>query len=267
MAGGVNRAGVFAEYHREALKPEGANVVSERSQKNASEASPLPEWEQALDRLEQSLREAAADIVLLRRSLQSSAKEARQAGPELVSGPEPGPEPAPEPVPESAPNAAESWEAAPESASPTAEPTPIASEQAKPKRESQRLSAFDRLWDRVEQEKLEKAENESGKKQEADEPERRGLEALPQQYLMTVEDRESKVDLVPLHRSLAGLPGMEEVSLVSYANGVAVVSMRVEGELSLEKLGEVVATAMDRECEVIPQDKTKIYLRLRAGER
>ena len=98
-------------------------------------------------------------------------------------------------------------------------------------------------------------------------PVEHGLEALPQHYLMTVEDRETKVDLVPLHRSLASLPGMEEVSLVSYANGVAVVSLRLEGELSLEQLGEVVATAMDRECEVIPQDKTKIYLRLKASER
>lgn len=217
--------------------------MSKRSQKNAGEASQPPEWLQALDRLERSLREAAADVVLLRQSLQSDGQDAGQAGSEVASA-----------------------EALPAASAPerTSEPTPITAEAIVPKGESGRLAAFDRLWDRVEEEKLEKV---SGKEPEEASPARRGLDSLPQQYLMTVEDRETKVDLVPLHRSLASLPGMEEVSLVSYANGVAVVSLRLEGELSLEQLGEVVATAMDRECEVIPQDKTKIYLRLKASER
>lgn len=236
--------------------------MSKRSQSNASEASPPPEWLHALDRLERSLREAAADVVLLRQSLQSGGQDAGQAGPAAAPAAPPPPASAPESgAPE--PAAPTSEPAAPEPV-PTSAPPPITPEAIAPKGESGRLAAFDRLWDKVEQEKLDK---ESGKEPEEAAPEHRGLDSLPQQYLMTVEDRESKVDLVPLHRSLASLPGMEEVSLVSYANGVAVVSLRLEGELSLEQLGEVVATAMDRECEVIPQDKTKIYLRLKASER
>ncbi len=234
--------------------------MSKGSEKSASDRLvQVPEWQHALDRLERSLREAAADVVLLRQSLQSDGQAGYEAPP-----PEPSP---PVPAPEATPPASASEptpitpESEPEASS---EPTPITPKPFVAKGESGRLAAFDRLWDRVEEEKLEK---ESGKEPEAAEPERRGLESLPQHYLMTVEDRETKVDLVPLHRSLASLPGMEEVSLVSYANGVAVVSLRLEGELSLEQLGEVVATAMDRECEVIPQDKTKIYLRLKASER
>ncbi len=117
-------------------------------------------------------------------------------------------------------------------------------------------SPFERLWERLEQERIEK-------QQPAEEVARRGLDLLPRQYLMTVEDRERTVDLVPLHRALQNLAGVEEVSLVSFANGVPVVSVRTDRELDLDRLPGLVTTAMDRECEVIPQDNGRIHLRLK----
>jgi hypothetical protein len=116
---------------------------------------------------------------------------------------------------------------------------------------------FERLWERLEQERADKQQP-----QEAVE-ERRGLDLLPRQYMMTVEDRERAVDLIPLHRALQRLTGVEEVSLVSFANGVPVVSVRTDRELDLDKMRSAVETAMDRECEVIPQDNGRVYLRLR----
>lgn len=123
-------------------------------------------------------------------------------------------------------------------------------------------SAFDRLWDRIE------SEQESKDEEPPAEPsaERRGLDLLPQHYLITVEDREGSVDLVPLHRALMGVKGVEEISLVSYANGVPVISVQAEGELDLEQLDSAVGRAMDRQCEVIPQENGKLYLRMRARE-
>ena len=123
-------------------------------------------------------------------------------------------------------------------------------------------SAFDRLWDRIESDQESKDEEPPAEPAE----ERRGLDLLPQRYLITVEDREGSVDLVPLHRALIGVEGVEEVSLVSYANGVAVISLQAEGELDLEQLDSAVGKAMDRQCEVIPQDNGKLYLRMQARE-
>jgi len=115
---------------------------------------------------------------------------------------------------------------------------------------------FERLWERLEQERLEK-------QQPPEEVEVRGLDLLPRQYLMTVEDRERAVDLIPLHRALQKLTGVQEVSLVSFANGVPVVAVRTDRELDLDQMRSSVETAMDRQCEVIPQDNGRVYLRLK----
>lgn len=93
----------------------------------------------------------------------------------------------------------------------------------------------------------------------------RGVDLLPHQYLVTVEDQESAVELAPLQRALAGVAEMEDISLVSFANGVPVVSLRVVGELDLDRLKEAVSIAMDRECEVIPQDNGRLHLSLKSG--
>jgi hypothetical protein len=131
-----------------------------------------------------------------------------------------------------------------------------------PAEETPTGASFDRLWDKIERERSERA---PPPEEIADQ--RRGLELLPQHYLMTVEDREGRVSLVPLHRGLQTLPGIEEVTLVSYANGVPVISLRTKSELSLDVLGEVVGRVMDRSCEVIQQDVGKLYLRMKSTSR
>jgi hypothetical protein len=115
---------------------------------------------------------------------------------------------------------------------------------------------FERLWERLEQERIEK-------QQPPAEAEVRGLDLLPRQYLMTVEDRERAVDLIPLHRALQSLTGVQEVSLVSFANGVPVVALRTDRELDMDRMRASVEAAMDRQCEVIPQDNGRTHLRLK----
>jgi hypothetical protein len=128
---------------------------------------------------------------------------------------------------------------------------------AEPSERSSSGASFEQLWDRIEHERREKGVDAEGPAAE-----RRGLDLLPQQYLMTVEDRETKVDLVPLHRALLGLVPVENIALLSFANGVPVISLHSEGELDLERLGAAVSNAMDRDCEVIAQDTGRLFLRL-----
>lgn len=141
---------------------------------------------------------------------------------------------------------------------PAAPPQPV--EPAAPTDQESGYSPFERLWERVERERLERQQ------QVIEEPERRGLDLLPRHYVMTVEDRERRVDLVPLHRALQGLPGIEEVTLVSFANGVPVVAVRTDRDLDTDRLRTAVAAAMDRQCEVISQDNGRVFLRLTPHE-
>ena len=206
----------------------------------ASSASQRPEWQDALDTLERALREASQAVALLRQGLEGYPAHGDAASAPAMAGPEP------------TPIGSMTAASTPSLAQPIEEPAAA--------REPAAFSTFDRLWDRLERERMER-QAETAPAASAD-PLTPGQLQL---YLMTVEDREGKVDLVSLHRSLASLPGMEEVSLVTYANGVPVVSLRVGGELDLDRLGHAVSTAMDRQCEVIPQDRGKIYLRLKAS--
>ena len=241
-------------------------------------------WQQTLETLERSLREASQAITLLRRQMEADGPEAHQDGAALdADRPEAHQDGAaldadrPDAHQDGAALDADRPEThqngaaleAEDRKAPAAEdvtegdvaPAPPQEPAAAPMRPAG-LSTFDRLWDRIERERTEKQEEPSPTALSG----RRGLDRLPQQYLMTVEDREGKVDLTPLHRALAGLPGADEISLVSYSNGVPVVSLRVEGELDFDQLRDAVSTAMDRECEVIPQDMGKLYLRMKARQ-
>jgi len=79
---------------------------------------------------------------------------------------------------------------------------------------------------------------------------RRGLDLLPRTYRITVEDKRRGVDLVPLHRALLSLEGVRDMSLLSYTNGVAIVSVETAGPLDERQLGATVSRAMARQAVV-----------------
>lgn len=121
-----------------------------------------------------------------------------------------------------------------------------------------RLSSFEGVWERLERERKERSDVDI-----SDIAEVRGLGHLPQTYRITVEDRDgTPVDLVPVHRALLTFAPADNISLVNYAGGVPIVSIQVEGELDLERLATVIGKATSKHCEVIPQDKGKLFLRL-----
>jgi hypothetical protein len=181
----------------------------------------LAEWGGTLEDIERNLRAALQAVEALRGGLEAGAPPRFQVVPPPPAAP--ASEPAPEPI-------AGGGSAA--------------------------HSPFERLWDRLEQERVEK-------QAPAQVEERRGLDLLPRSYLMTVEDKDTTVDLVPLHRALLSVMGVQEIALVSFANGVPVVSMRTDREVDLDQLGRAVSSAMDRECEVIQQDNGRLFLRLK----
>ncbi len=95
----------------------------------------------------------------------------------------------------------------------------------------------------------------------------RGLGNLPKSYRMTIEDRDgTPVDLIPIHRALLAFAPADDVSLVSFTNGTAVISMRTTEKLDLEQLSSVISAATSRECEVIEQAQGKLFLRLTVEE-
>lgn len=125
-----------------------------------------------------------------------------------------------------------------------------------------RLSSFEGVWERLERERKERSEGDIEEIADV-----RGLEHLPQTYRITVEDRDgTPVDLVPVHRALLTFAPADSISLVSFANGVPVVSVQTEGELDLERLAATIGAATSRQCEVIPQEKGKLFLRLSSEE-
>jgi hypothetical protein len=93
-------------------------------------------------------------------------------------------------------------------------------------------------------------------------PPRRGFDLLPKTYRVTVEDKRRGVDLVPLHRALLGMDGVKDMSLLSYSNGVAIVSIEMVHELDPEGLRAAVARAMSREAKVEVHNETTMVVKL-----
>ena len=121
---------------------------------------------------------------------------------------------------------------------------------------------FQNVWERLQREREERSA--APVEEVADV---RGLGNLPQSYRITIEDRDgTPVDLVPVHRALLAFASADDVSLVNFANGTAVISMRTKEKLDLDQLSSVIGAATLRECEVIEQAQGKLFLRLSLEE-
>jgi hypothetical protein len=91
---------------------------------------------------------------------------------------------------------------------------------------------------------------------------KRGFDLLPRTYRVTVEDKRRGVDLVPLHRALLGMDGVRDMSLLSYSNGVAIISIEMVHELDPEGLRAAVARAMSRDAKVEVHNETTMVVKL-----
>ena len=91
---------------------------------------------------------------------------------------------------------------------------------------------------------------------------KRGLDLLPRSYRITVEDKRKGVDLVPLHRALLGMDGVKDMSLLSYNNGIAMVSLETVSDLDAESLGRAVSRAMSRDAQVEVHNESTMVVKL-----
>ena len=124
------------------------------------------------------------------------------------------------------------------------------------------IAGFEHVWERLQREGDARSAARAEETVEA-----RGLSSLPSEYRITIEDRDgTPVDLLPVQRALRAFASADDVSLLNFANGTAIISMRTTVELDLDKLALAIGMAMSRECEVIPQDQGKLFLRLSAEE-
>ncbi len=91
---------------------------------------------------------------------------------------------------------------------------------------------------------------------------KRGLDLLPRTYRITVEDKRRGVDLVPLHRALLGMENVRDMSLLSFANGVAIVSLETVDELDPHALEQSVSHAMSRPARVETHNEFTFVVKL-----
>ena len=237
-------------------------------------------WRSPLDELERTLNEVGRALSALRKSLESGGASpltiARPSEPVGVEPEATAKDEAPPAGFESVwqriksvrqkseaggPDTVDSAEGRGSSEPPALEPDDDLNDEAQAVGKS-RLSSFEGVWERLERERKERSEADI-----EDIAEVRGLEHLPQTYRITVEDRDgTPVDLVPVHRALLTFAPADNISLVNFANGVPIVSVQMEGELDLERLAAAIGAATSRHCEVIQQEKGKLFLRLSSEE-
>lgn len=84
----------------------------------------------------------------------------------------------------------------------------------------------------------------------------------PFSYTLTVEEVGSRVKLIPLHQSLSQVEGIRELSLTSYTNGVAVVSLDSEVELEAPALKEALSVGMHKTCRVMSGEGPSFLVRM-----
>jgi hypothetical protein len=91
---------------------------------------------------------------------------------------------------------------------------------------------------------------------------KRGFDLLPRTYRVTVEDKRRGVDLVPLHRALLGMDGVRDMSLLSYSNGTAIVSLDTLDELNPDALCQAIARAMARDARIEVHNEQTMVVKL-----
>jgi hypothetical protein len=69
-------------------------------------------------------------------------------------------------------------------------------------------------------------------------------------YTVTVEDTRRRVNLVPLHRALRSVPGVRDMSLLAYTNGIATIALDSRSDLEAAALEAAIAGTTSQECKI-----------------
>ncbi len=81
-------------------------------------------------------------------------------------------------------------------------------------------------------------------------------------YRVTIEDRQGPVQLVQLHRALAGLPAVRNLLLLNYVGGVASLSLEAMEEIQPSELENVVKKVLKRNCSVVLHESNVMLVQM-----
>ena len=92
-----------------------------------------------------------------------------------------------------------------------------------------------------------------------------GLEREPpaaHAYTITVEDPGAEAPLVPLYRALGRVGRIRDMDLVSYTNGVAVISLQSDDEIAADDLRVAISESVERNCRIVNHESNVFLVRM-----
>ena len=81
-------------------------------------------------------------------------------------------------------------------------------------------------------------------------------------YTLTVEDTKRRVELAPLHRALRSVPGVRDMSLLAYTNGIATIALDSRAGLEAPALEAAIAGTTNRECKIWARSPDSFLVRV-----
>lgn len=81
-------------------------------------------------------------------------------------------------------------------------------------------------------------------------------------YTITVEDTKRRVDLAPLHRALRSVPGVRDMSLLAYTNGIATIALDSRADIEAPALEAAIAGTTNRECKIWARSPDSFLVRV-----
>ncbi len=88
------------------------------------------------------------------------------------------------------------------------------------------------------------------------------IQANPFACTLTVEDTKRRVDLVPLHRALRSVPGVRDMTLLAYTNGIATIALDSRAGVEVPALEAAIAGTTNRECKIWARSPDSFLVRV-----
>ena len=228
--------------------PAGATPTNERTTERERLAATFTAWRETMLSVKKSVDEATAAVELLRTTVREMAPLWRSLGQleQSLAGVD---------WAEAMDGASEVEESLAKATSPQPQALPVPEETAAPEPEERDISRTEAAEDPAPV-----FSGRAGPLARLDLPTLDG--GAPYSYTVTVEEVGAKVKLVPLHQSLSQVEGVRELSLKSYTNGVAAISVDSEVELEASALEEAITKGMDKTCRVMSGDGPTFLVRM-----
>ena len=255
---------------QEPQEPPAQDVVAESPDAIAT-GDGMPEamaaWTEALRSVERSINDAAEAIRFLRATIQQMAPLWRSLGglEDALHGFEEGPHRGAEPqaLDDARPASPLQYDEEPEPA-----PSPVSRRDETAPLERDWLLQRRKVLPKERTPKLDEAESQWAPPAGPPRPVPKPVTLVPDDtpapyaYKVTIEDRKGPIELLQLHRALASIPSVRNLSLLNYVNGVASLSLETMDEIQPPELENAVKKVMKRSCSVVLHESNVILIQV-----